>query len=53
MRDNGKIEWREACGMFSEVPGSVWLIGGLILIVIAWLTIWATNKGYSKKWDEE
>jgi len=39
--------------MFSEVPGSVWFLGAVILIVITWLTIWATNKGYSKKWDEE
>ncbi len=39
--------------MFSEVPGGVWVAGFVILAAITWMTIWATNKGYSKKWDEE
>jgi len=39
--------------MFDEVPAGLWFAGVLIVGAITWLVIWATNKGYSKRWDEE
>jgi len=38
--------------MFDEVPGVVWVAAVVIFALITWLVIWATNKGYSKTWDE-
>jgi len=31
---------------------TVWVGSVILLIVIGGLTIWVTNKAYSKKWDE-
>ena len=37
--------------MFLDVPTSVWVFTVIIIVVVTWLTIWVTNKAYSKKWD--
>jgi hypothetical protein len=34
------------------VPVGVWVAAGIILVVLTWLTIWVTNKAYSKKWED-
>jgi len=39
--------------MFEEVPGAVWFAAVLILGLVTWLVIWATNKGYSRQWDKD
>lgn len=44
---------KEAASMLSEVPGAVLAAAASILGAIVFLVIWATNKGYSKRWDEE
>lgn len=30
----------------------VWFFAFLIVGAITWITIWVTNKAYSKKWEE-
>lgn len=35
------------------MPGTgVWIAAGIIALIGIGLTIWITNKAYSKKWDE-
>ncbi|WP_258881238.1 hypothetical protein [Paenibacillus sp. sptzw28] len=34
------------------VPVGVWVAAVIILIVLTWLTIWVTNKAYSRKWED-
>mgnify|MGYP006961607829 CR=1 FL=1 len=36
-----------------EVGPGIWIASGLIILVIVWLTIWVTNKAYSRKWEED
>jgi len=31
---------------------TVWIGSVILLIVIGGLTLWVTNKAYSRKWDE-
>ncbi len=35
-----------------DVPTGVWVAAGIITVFIIWVTIWATNKAYSKKWED-
>ncbi|WP_301539647.1 hypothetical protein [Paenibacillus sp. NEAU-GSW1] len=35
-----------------NVPVGVWIAATLILIVLAWMTFWVTNKAYSKRWED-
>lgn len=37
--------------VFLGVPNSVWIWSVVIIAVVGWITIWVTNKAYSKKWD--
>lgn len=37
--------------MFLGVPNAVWVSSIVIIVIITWITIWITNKAYSKKWD--
>jgi hypothetical protein len=32
---------------------TTYVIAGVILLLITWLCLWVTKKGYSRKWDEE
>ena len=34
------------------VPISVWVAAAVILGIVTWLTIWVTNKAYSKRWED-
>ncbi|WP_263364364.1 hypothetical protein [Paenibacillus sabuli] len=34
------------------VPVGVWIAAGVILILLTWMTIWVTNKAYSKRWED-
>lgn len=34
------------------VPASVWIISGIIVVLLTWMTLWVTKKAYSKKWDD-
>lgn len=38
--------------MFLGVPTSVWVSSLVIIAIVTWITIWVTNKAYSKKWDQ-
>lgn len=31
----------------------IWIAVGVISVVLFALTIWVTNKAYSKKWEED
>lgn len=35
-----------------NVPVGVWIAAVLILIVLAWMTFWVTNKAYSRRWED-
>ncbi|REE91640.1 hypothetical protein A8990_104148 [Paenibacillus taihuensis] len=35
-----------------EVPVGVWIAAALIAIVLTWITIWVTNKAYSRRWED-
>jgi len=39
--------------MFSGVSVGVWIAAALVVLLIGGLTLWVTNKAYSKKWDED
>jgi hypothetical protein len=59
-RDNSKIDLRmlryNKINKMKEmiiVPGTgVWIAVGVIGLLCIGVTIWITNKAYSKKWDE-
>lgn len=36
-----------------NVPTGVWVGSIIILVIVAWMTFYVTNKAYSKKWEEE
>ncbi|WP_269845569.1 hypothetical protein [Paenibacillus selenitireducens] len=36
-----------------DVPAGVWIVGGIIIIILSWITFWVTNKAYSKKWEND
>jgi hypothetical protein len=40
-------------GMIVVHMGVTWFFCGLAVFIIIGLTIWVTNKAYSKKWEEE
>lgn len=35
-----------------DVPVGVWVFAAIIVIVLAWMTFWVTNKAYSKRWED-
>lgn len=34
------------------VPVSVWVGTVIIIVLVAWVTYWVTNKAYSRKWED-
>ncbi|BBH20732.1 hypothetical protein Back11_20770 [Paenibacillus baekrokdamisoli] len=34
------------------VPVGVWVVAAIIVVLLAWMTIWITNKAYSKRWED-
>jgi hypothetical protein len=36
-----------------DIGVGVWITAGLVIAVICYITIWVTNKAYSKKWEED
>jgi hypothetical protein len=34
------------------VPTGVWVAAFVIVVVLAWVTFWVTNKAYSRKWED-
>ncbi|WP_179090255.1 hypothetical protein MHI37_20335 [Paenibacillus sp. FSL H8-0548] len=34
------------------VPVGVWVASAIIVIVLVWMTIWITNKAYSRRWED-
>jgi hypothetical protein len=37
----------------NEIGIGVWITAGIVVLLICYLTIWVTNKAYSKKWEDE
>lgn len=35
-----------------NVPMGVWISAIVIVALLTWMTIWVTNKAYSKKWED-
>ncbi|WP_236343349.1 hypothetical protein [Paenibacillus plantiphilus] len=35
-----------------HVPMGVWISAIVIVAILTWMTIWITNKAYSKKWED-
>ena len=35
------------------VPVGVWIAAGIILVILAWMTFWVTNKAYSRRWEDD
>ncbi|WP_263575638.1 hypothetical protein [Paenibacillus vietnamensis] len=35
-----------------DVPVGVWIFSAIIVIVLAWITFWITNKAYSRRWED-
>jgi len=35
-----------------DVPAIVWVSAIIIAIIVTWMTIWVTNKAYSRKWED-
>jgi len=31
---------------------TTYIFSGIIVLLIAWLSLWVTKKAYSRKWDE-
>lgn len=40
-------------GTNMDVPVGVWIASALIIVVLAWITFWVTNKAYSRRWEDE
>jgi hypothetical protein len=36
-----------------DIGVGVWVTAGIVVALISYLTIWVTNKAYSKKWEDE
>lgn len=36
-----------------QVPVLAWGLAIVIVIIVAWSSIWVTNKAYSRKWEDE
>lgn len=36
----------------SDVPVGMWVGSIVILILVTWVTIWVTNKAYSRRWED-
>ncbi|MBP3963269.1 MULTISPECIES: hypothetical protein [Paenibacillus] len=34
------------------VPTGVWIAAAIIAIIVTWMTIWVTNKAYSRRWED-
>lgn len=34
------------------VPAGIWVVSGVIVVLLSWMTLWITKKAYSKKWDD-
>ncbi|GGD66913.1 hypothetical protein [Paenibacillus nasutitermitis] len=34
------------------VPAGVWIAAILIGVILVWMTIWVTNKAYSRRWED-
>ncbi|WP_308634078.1 hypothetical protein [Paenibacillus silvisoli] len=34
------------------VPAGVWIAAAVIAIAVTWITIWVTNKAYSRRWED-
>lgn len=34
------------------VPVGVWIAAVIIGIIVTWMTIWVTNKAYSRRWED-
>jgi heme/copper-type cytochrome/quinol oxidase subunit 2 len=34
------------------VPGWVWVVSAITIIIVSWIAIYTVNKAYSKKWEE-
>lgn len=34
------------------VPVGIWVVSGVIVVLLSWMTLWITKKAYSKKWDD-
>jgi heme/copper-type cytochrome/quinol oxidase subunit 2 len=35
------------------VPSGVWVAAVIIVVLVAWMTFWVTNKAYSRKWEDQ
>jgi hypothetical protein len=35
-----------------NVPAGVWISAIIILVILTWMTLWVTNKAYSKRWED-
>ncbi len=35
------------------VPAGVWIAAVIIVVLLAWMTFWVTNKAYSRKWEDQ
>ncbi|CAH1209122.1 hypothetical protein PAECIP111893_02986 [Paenibacillus plantiphilus] len=47
---SGVVNQRRAADM--HVPMGVWISAIVIVAILTWMTIWITNKAYSKKWED-
>jgi hypothetical protein len=36
-----------------EVPVGVWIASAIIVVILAWITFWITNKAYSRRWEDQ
>ncbi len=32
---------------------AAWIASVIIIIFVTWITIWVTNKAYSRRWEDE
>ncbi|NIK76567.1 DNA-binding helix-hairpin-helix protein with protein kinase domain [Paenibacillus castaneae] len=35
-----------------QVPMGIWVVTAVIIVILVWMTIWITNKAYSKRWED-
>jgi hypothetical protein len=36
----------------NDVPAGIWAGSIVILILVVWVTVWVTNKAYSRRWED-
>lgn len=36
-----------------QVPLSAWIAGIIVTVFVIWISIWVTNKAYSRRWEDE